>query len=190
MPGIIGKKVGMTRVFNDAGAAVSVTVIEAGTVPDRAGQERRGGWVPRGAAWLRREESQAHDQGRGGTCRQGRPRSRALDHSGVPRSGKVRSTSLGPAVTVDIFEAGDRVAVTGNSKGKGFQGVVKRHGFAGRPASHGHPAVPGTPVRWAPAPIRPASSRAKSCPGRPVTYAERFAISRWSEWPPSGACSS
>ena len=38
-----------------------------------------------------------------------------------------------------VFEEGDRVKVTGRSKGRGFQGVVKRHGFAGRPASHGHP---------------------------------------------------
>ena len=50
------------------------------------------------------------------------------------------------AITVEVFEAGDSVKVTGTSKGKGFQGVVKRYGFAGRPASHGHPMsrIPGS----------------------------------------------
>jgi large subunit ribosomal protein L3 len=53
---------------------------------------------------------------------------------------------LGQAITVDVFEVGDSVKVTGTTKGKGFQGVVKRYGFAGRPASHGHPMsrVPGS----------------------------------------------
>ena len=53
---------------------------------------------------------------------------------------------LGQAITVDVFEAGDSVKVTGTTKGKGFQGVVKRYGFAGRPASHGHPMsrIPGS----------------------------------------------
>lgn len=46
---------------------------------------------------------------------------------------------LGQTLTVEQFEAGDKVKVTGTSKGRGFQGVVKRHGFAGRPGGHGHP---------------------------------------------------
>jgi large subunit ribosomal protein L3 len=46
---------------------------------------------------------------------------------------------LGAALTVDQFAPGDRIKVTGTSKGRGFQGAVKRHGFRGRPASHGHP---------------------------------------------------
>jgi large subunit ribosomal protein L3 len=53
---------------------------------------------------------------------------------------------VGQELTVSLFEAGDRVKVTGNSKGRGFTGVVKRHGFGGRPGSHGHPEsrTPGT----------------------------------------------
>ena len=46
---------------------------------------------------------------------------------------------VGQELTVELFEAGDRIKVTGKSKGRGFQGVVKRHGFAGRPGGHGHP---------------------------------------------------
>jgi large subunit ribosomal protein L3 len=53
---------------------------------------------------------------------------------------------VGQAITVEVFAAGDTVKVTGTSKGRGFQGVVKRWGFAGRPASHGHPKsrIPGS----------------------------------------------
>jgi large subunit ribosomal protein L3 len=49
------------------------------------------------------------------------------------------SVEVGQQLTVLLFEPGDRVKVTGNSKGRGFQGVVKRHGFTGRPGGHGHP---------------------------------------------------
>ncbi len=48
---------------------------------------------------------------------------------------------VGQALTVTIFDAGERVKVTGNDKGRGFQGVVKRHGFRGRPKTHGHPSI-------------------------------------------------
>jgi len=53
---------------------------------------------------------------------------------------------VGQAITVEVFDVGDSVRVTGTTKGKGFQGVVKRYGFAGRPASHGHPMsrIPGS----------------------------------------------
>ena len=55
----------------------------------------------------------------------------------IPVNGE--SYEVGQTLTVEQFEAGDRVKVTGTSKGRGFQGVVKRHGFAGRPGGHGHP---------------------------------------------------
>jgi large subunit ribosomal protein L3 len=56
------------------------------------------------------------------------------------------SYEAGQALTVELFEAGERVKVVGTTRGRGFQGVVKRHGFVGRPASHGHPKArnPGT----------------------------------------------
>lgn len=50
-----------------------------------------------------------------------------------------QEVELGQSLTVEQFEPGDRIKVTGTSKGRGFQGVVKRHGFAGRPGGHGHP---------------------------------------------------
>jgi large subunit ribosomal protein L3 len=55
------------------------------------------------------------------------------------RLGPDQAVEVGQSLTVEQFEPGDRVKVTGTNKGKGFQGVVRRHGFTGRPASHGHP---------------------------------------------------
>ncbi len=138
MPGIIGKKVGMTRVFNDAGTAVSVTVIEAGPCP---------------VVQVKSDETDGYDAvqlgfGSKNAKRTTRAEAGHASKAGLEAApaiireftlGEGESYEAGSSVTVDIFEAGDRVKVTGNSKGKGFQGVVKRHGFAGRPASHGHP---------------------------------------------------
>jgi large subunit ribosomal protein L3 len=61
-----------------------------------------------------------------------------LDTPPRPKSAEVPSYSLGDKVTVDIFAPGDQVKVTGTSKGRGFQGVVKRHGFGGGPNTHGN----------------------------------------------------
>ena len=138
MPGIIGKKVGMTRVFNDAGAAVSVTVIEAGPCP---------------VVQVKSDDVDGYQAVQLGFGSKKAKRTTKAEAGHAAKAGLESTPSIirefpiaegdeyepGTAVTVDIFEAGDRVKVTGNSKGKGFQGVVKRHGFAGRPASHGHP---------------------------------------------------
>jgi len=72
---------------------------------------------------------------------------------------------IGKAITVDVFEAGDRVRVTGTTKGKGFQGVVKRYGFAGRPASHGHP-MSRTPGSIGPGTDPSKVIKGKKLPGR------------------------
>lgn len=60
--------------------------------------------------------------------------------------GAAEGFRVGQMLTVDVFDVGERVRVTGRTKGRGFQGVVKRHGFGGRPKSHGHPSirVPGS----------------------------------------------
>ena len=138
MPGIIGKKLGMTRVFNDEGAAVSVTVIEAGPCPvvqvkDQESDGYRAVQLGFGTKKAKRTpKAEAGHAARAGL-------------EGAPailrefRAAEDESYEAGATVTVDIFTVGDRVKVTGKSKGKGFQGVVKRHGFTGRPGSHGHP---------------------------------------------------
>jgi large subunit ribosomal protein L3 len=138
MPGLIGKKVGMTRIFDGEGVQVPVTVIEAGPCPvvqvkslDRDGYQAV--QVGYGAQMAKRatraETGHAATAGLETTPR-------------LMREFRIREEEayeVGQQLTVALFEAGDLVKVTGNSKGRGFQGVVKRHGFRGRPGSHGHP---------------------------------------------------
>jgi large subunit ribosomal protein L3 len=138
MPGLIGKKIGMTRIFDEDGQQVPVTVIEAGPCPvvqvkslDRDGYKAV--QVGFGARMAKRTTKAVQ----GHVARAGlqvAPR--------VMREFRIadgEAYEVGQQLTVALFEAGDRVKVTGSSKGRGFTGVVKRHGFGGRPGSHGHP---------------------------------------------------
>ena len=63
------------------------------------------------------------------------------DQEEAATAGKEEGLRIGQLLTVGMFESGERVKVSGRSKGRGFQGVIKRHGFRGRPKSHGHPSV-------------------------------------------------
>lgn len=138
MPGLIGKKVGMTRIFDDEGIQVPVTVIEAGPCPvvqvksrDRDGyQAVQVGYGAQMAKRTTRAEN-------GHAAKAGLEAApRVMREFPIADS---EAYEVGQQLTVALFEAGDRVKVTGSSKGRGFQGVVKRHGFGGRPGSHGHP---------------------------------------------------
>ena len=138
MPGLIGKKVGMTRIFNDEGIQVPVTVIEAGPCP---------------VVQVKSEESDGYQSVQLGFDAQKPKRTTRAEMAHANKAGLDTAPRLmrefrvengeeyevGQELTVELFEAGDRVKITGRSKGRGFQGVVKRHGFSGRPASHGHP---------------------------------------------------
>jgi len=135
MKGILGKKVGMTQVFNEEGNVIPVTLIEAGPcyVTQKKTTEKDGYT----AVQLGFEEVPEK--------RINKPRAGHLKKAGVPmlrylREFRVKDHSdleVGQIVKVDVFEVGDRVDVVGTSKGKGFAGVVKRHGFAGGPKTHG-----------------------------------------------------
>jgi large subunit ribosomal protein L3 len=145
MAGIIGRKLGMTQIFSDAGAAVPVTVIEAGPCP---------------VVQILHGESDGHSalqlgwdavrNNRATRAELGHAKKAGLDYAPrTLREFRVASTDgyeVGQQLTVDQFAEGDKIKVTGTTKGRGFQGVVKRHGFRGRPASHGHPKKrnPGT----------------------------------------------
>ena len=128
--GLIGRKLGMTRVFAEDGSAVPVTIIEAG--PCRVVQVR-----------------EADVQLGFSTERPQRTTKAALGHAkaaGLEAAPKVvrsfpkngEAPAPGDTVTVGIFAEGDLVKITGTSKGRGFQGVVHRHGFGGGPATHGN----------------------------------------------------
>jgi large subunit ribosomal protein L3 len=128
--GLIGRKLGMTRLFVDDGSAVPVTVIEAG--PCRVVQVREGGvqlgWGARKAHRATRAEL-------------GHAKLAGLE--AAPRVLRVFAVNgdapaAGAEIKVDIFQPGELVKVTGTTKGRGFQGVVHRYGFGGGPASHGN----------------------------------------------------
>jgi large subunit ribosomal protein L3 len=138
MAGLIGKKIGMTRIFDENGAQVPVTVVEAGPCP---------------VTQIKTAETDGYTAVQLGFGAQKAKRATRAEVGHSAKAGLeaaprvVREISiedgveyeLGQTLTVEQFEAGDRVKVTGTSKGRGFQGVVKRHGFAGRPGGHGHP---------------------------------------------------
>lgn len=128
--GLIGRKLGMTRVFAEDGTAVPVTIIEAGpcrVVQVRDDQVQLGF----GARKAQRTTKAAL----------GHARKAGLEVAPqVVRSFGTSEAAPAPGdtITVEIFEAGELVKVTGTSKGRGFQGVVHRYGFGGGPASHGN----------------------------------------------------
>jgi large subunit ribosomal protein L3 len=134
--GLIGKKVGMSQTFDDAGNVVPVTVIKAGpcTVIQKKSKEKDG----YAAVQLALVEDR-------GVRMPGKAMAGHFKKSGLPPSRisrEFRSTAgaemkEGDQVYVDIFESGEKVHIIGTSKGKGFQGVVKRHGFRGGRSSHG-----------------------------------------------------
>lgn len=134
MKGLIGKKVGMTQIFDEKGAALPVTLIEAG--PCYVTQVRKPSKEGYSAIQLGFEEVAARSLsgGRlGHLKRVGAPPLRYL------REFRVRKPEVkeGDQLTVEVFQIGDRVDVVGTSKGKGFQGGVRRHGFGGGPKTHG-----------------------------------------------------
>lgn len=145
MPGLIGRKLGMTQIFTDTGAAVPVTVVEAGPCPVvQVKTAEEDGYAAVQLGYGRQKDRRATRAERGHATKAGLDYVPAtLREFRVPVAAEFQ---LGQQVDVTQFQEGDRVRVQGTAKGRGFQGVVKRHGFRGRPASHGHPKKrnPGT----------------------------------------------
>jgi large subunit ribosomal protein L3 len=135
MNGIIGRKIGMTQVFDETGTQYNVTVIEAGpcTVVQRKTQERDGydavqlGFEPQKEQRLTKPE-QGHFKKAGVT-----PQKVLREFDVEPDS----ETKAGDEVTVAQFEGVPYVDIVATSKGRGFQGVMRRHGFGGGRATHG-----------------------------------------------------
>ena len=138
MPGLIGKKIGMTRIFNDEGVQIPVTVIEAGPCPVvNVRSEETDGYQAVQLGFGAKKTKRTSKAEMGHASKAGLEAAPRLMREFRTTNGE--EYEVGQQLTVELFEAGDRVKVTGRSKGRGFQGVVKRHGFSGRPASHGHP---------------------------------------------------
>ena len=138
MAGLIGKKIGMTRVFTEEGVAVPVTVVEAGPCPVvQVKTPETDGYDAIQLGFGARKPKRAKKARLGHVAKAGLEIAPAILREFLPDEGQ--EYELGQELTVDLFEAGESVKVTGTTKGRGFQGGVKRHGFAGRPATHGHP---------------------------------------------------
>jgi large subunit ribosomal protein L3 len=132
--GLIGRKLGMTQVFNAVGEAVPVTVIEAG--PCYVTQLKTVGSDGYDAVQLGYGETKPRRLSGGEKGHLGRNELPALRNLKEFR-GAEPEMKEGDQVLVDVFEAGDRVDVVGYSKGRGFAGVVRRYGFGGGPKTHG-----------------------------------------------------
>jgi len=132
---ILGKKVGMTQIFDDRGRAVPVTVVEAGpcVVTQKKTVERDGyEAVQVGYGDIKLQRLNKPEQGH--LAKHSLPAKRHLREI---RMDKVAAMEVGATVTVDVFHVGDVVDVTGTSKGKGFAGVVKRYHWHGGDMTHG-----------------------------------------------------
>jgi len=133
MKGILGKKIGMTQVFTEDGRLVPVTVIEAGPAKVVQKKERdRDGYeaVQVGFDEIRKEKNVTKPM-------IGHFKKASLPAYRFLRELHLEGLNAGDVITADIFASGDMLTITGLSKGKGFQGVMKRHNFRGGPASHG-----------------------------------------------------
>ena len=138
MPGLIGKKVGMTRVFDQEGRAIPVTVLEAGPCAVvQVKSEASDGYSAVQIGYGARKHKRSSKAELGHASKAGLDAAPRLLREFAPAQGE--SYERGQELTVGMFAEGQRVKVTGVTKGRGFQGAVKRHGFSGRPASHGHP---------------------------------------------------
>lgn len=136
MKTILGKKIGMTQVFKEDGTAVAVTVVECGpcVVLQRKTEEKDGySAIQVGFGAKKTRNANKAELGR----------AKKANTEVVPqyvreiRVAKDYAAEVGSVLKADIFAAGDNVAVTGTTIGKGFQGAIKRHGFTLGPQSHG-----------------------------------------------------
>ncbi|MCS6827062.1 MAG: 50S ribosomal protein L3 [Caldilinea sp.] len=135
MRGILGKKVGMTQLFDKSGAVIPVTIIEAGPCyVTQVKTEETDGYNAVQLGYEVASERKLTKGQRGHLQKAGAPLLRRLREI---RYDETPSLSVGDIVKADIFAEGDLVDVTGVSKGRGFAGAVKRHGFAGGPKTHG-----------------------------------------------------
>jgi large subunit ribosomal protein L3 len=134
MSAILAKKLGMTQIFQEDGSVARVTVLEAGPCPVTAIRTlERDGYEAVQLAFNKTKEKQLTKAELGHLKKADAPPLKTL----VEFRGEAGELQLGETVTVEVFEVGNRVKIAGTSKGKGFQGTIKRHNFASGPKSHG-----------------------------------------------------
>ncbi len=157
--GILGKKIGMTQVFDDQGRVIPVTIVQAGPcIVVQCKKQKTDGYESVQLGLVEdRPRKHPNKPTMGHFNRAGVPPTRYLGE--VPVDSETASKP-GDSVLVDIFSPDEKVHVAGRSKGCGFQGVIKRHGFSGGRATH------GSMFHRAPGSIGMAAYPARVLPGR------------------------
>ncbi len=163
MPGLIGKKLGMTQIFTEEGRAVGCTVLEVGPCPVvQVKTAETDGYEAVQLGFGAQRQRRVSKPEAGHAARAG------LDHG--PRvlaefePDEGQEYELGQSLTVDLFEVGQKVKITGVTKGRGFQGTVKRHNFGGSRASHG-----GSSTLRKPGSIGPGTDPSRVIKGRKMS---------------------
>jgi large subunit ribosomal protein L3 len=168
--GILGRKVGMTQVFDEVGIAIPVTVIAAGPCSVlQIRTEERDGYSAVQLGFSDKPRRLASRSERGHITNLGSKRAKARSAAGVeatPKAdcepkryvrefaGDIEGYTVGQQITVDVLQEVKAVDVTGITKGRGFSGVMKRHNFAGQRATHGvkkvhrHGGTTGALAAW------------------------------------------
>ena len=132
LQGLLGRKIGMTTVYDDTGRANAVTMVEVGPcVVTQVKTEQRDGYQAVQVGFLRAQKVNMPMRGH---FERSKGNYRHLQEFKVSDLGEFE---VGQEIHANVFSAGDMIKVTATSKGKGFQGGVKRHGFAGGPKTHG-----------------------------------------------------
>ena len=154
----------MTRVFTEEGRSVPVTVLKAGPCAVvQVKSDESDGYAAVQVGFGARKHKRTSKAELGHAAKAGLEAAPRLLREFAAADGDAYEP--GQQLTVEMFEAGQRVRVTGVTKGRGFQGVVKRYGFTGRPASHGHP-MSRTPGSMGPGTDPSRVIKGKKLPGR------------------------
>src|SRR5690625_2161747 len=133
--GILGRKVGMTQIFLDNGELVPVTVVQAepNVVLQKKSVESDGNEAIQ-IGFTDKKDSRTNSAEKGHAEKANTTPKRYVREV---RNAKIDEYEVGQEISVDVFQTGDKIDVTGTSKGKGFQGSIKRHNYARGPMSHG-----------------------------------------------------
>jgi large subunit ribosomal protein L3 len=161
--GLIGKKIGMMSLFTPDGRYVPVTVIQAGPcIVTQVKTVQTDGYNALQLGFGEIKPTHINKPLEGHQKKAGEERFAVLKEMPVE---KPEDFNLGQALTLDLFQVGDRVEITGTSKGRGFSGVIKRHGYHGGPKTHGSKSqrIPGS-VGCSASPSR--VFKGKKLPGR------------------------
>ncbi len=163
MPGLIGKKLGMTQIFTEDGRAVGCTVLEVGPCPVvQIKTEATDGYEAIQLGFGAQRERRVSKPEAGHAARAGLDHAPSVLAEFEPEADQ--EYEAGQSLTVDLFEVGQKVKITGLTKGRGFQGTVKRHGFGGSRASHG-----GSSILRKPGSIGPGTDPSRVIKGRKMS---------------------